>query len=202
MKLTAKEKPILFCGEMVRAILEGRKNQTRRVVKPDIAQAIESNYSKDDLLNPLIFTIETDNGRKGLMDFCPYNVSTLWVRETWSPIDCGCKTACTHRKCLYRATSIYAKELEIKWKPSIFMTRKYSRINLTVKNIRVERLQKITEEDAIAEGCTHTGLGINISADEIETAKEQYQRLWESINGKDSWNSNSYVWVIEFERLK
>jgi hypothetical protein len=219
---------------MVRAIQEGRKTQTRRIIGMETLKVIPRHKVCGDWCD---FATKVRGGKptKGIIhqagavsgkatngewlglkpeefDFvCPYakgqtylqnmgngksrwciipEDSKLWVKETfWIDQD-------DQDICFYAATD---PRSDIPLKPSIFMPRKYSRITLAVKHIRIERLQDISEEDAVAEGCLHTGLGISISADEIETAKEQYQRLWDSINGKGSWESNPMVWVIEFK---
>ena len=187
-----KERPILFSTLMVKSLLEGRKTQTRRVVKPQPDKILHGEpYWKlggfRDAWKPW--------GIKG---------DCLWVRETWCPYP----EELTGRR-WYRATdekshsrwrdnSKQPKHL-FNWRPSIFMPRWASRITLEITNVRIERLQDITEEDAIKEGCAHTGLGV--SADEIESAREQFEKLWDSINGKKfPWDSNPYVWVIEFQR--
>ena len=166
-----KERPILFSTEMVRAILDDRKTMTRRVVKPQPPE---------------------DWGVK-----CPYGKigDVLWVRETF------CKYKGDY---LYKADfdPLTRKEFERdnKWKPSIFMPRSASRISLRITNIRVERLNDITEEDAKLEGVIYPANPV------IENYGNGYRTnfrlLWESINGKASWGQNPWVWVIEFERLK
>ena len=208
-------KPILFSGAMVRAILDGRKSMTRRVVKPKHQPFI------DNLLKKFL------GGEWGNRPL-PYRPGMkLWVRETWIPYDTGDNWVAIAYKASYDddmygsaadqgATKTFPASEELvdkfksdiegyevcgsKWHPSIFMPRKFSRITLEVVSVRVERLQEITEEDAVREGCTHTGLGV--AADEIESAREQFQRLWDSIYSETfPWKSNPWVWVIEFRRL-
>lgn len=124
-----RERPIIFSGEMVRAILEGKKTQTRRVMKPDWVRALDLGEPED-----LVSAVTQ----------CPYGQvgDRLWVRETWHRHDDDIMC--------YRATEICIGFAQ--WKPSIFMPRKYSRITLEIVNIRVERVQDITFLDAIAEG--------------------------------------------------
>ena len=152
---------------------------------------------------------------------CPYGQpgDRLWVRETWqgyrmtsyeydeweameSPKDRNDD----HYSPVYKADG---KNFPEKWFPSIFMPREFSRIDLLIKDIRVERLQDISEADAIAEGCRPQFDKSNpVTMNGIQmmphiSAKEDFQRLWDSINGKKHpWESNPWVWVINFERIK
>ena len=197
-----KERPILFSGEMARAILEGRKTQTRRAVKPQ-----PGDHMRIPMLtqNGWQFMTHPDQLRDTISSWrCPFGIpgDRLWVRETWAEF-AGIEPK---SEIVYRADGTFdtpAKEhLRNKsWRPAIFMPRCASRIALEITAIRVELLQDISEDDAIAEGCTHTGIGRSIAADEIETAREQFQRLWESIYGEESWNANPWVWVIEFKKI-
>ncbi|MHB8109699.1 MAG: hypothetical protein ACYDHW_06675, partial [Syntrophorhabdaceae bacterium] len=118
---------------------------------------------------------------------------TLWVRETWSA---------DSTETIYRATHD-GPPFGGKWRPSIFMPRKFSRITLDVTGVRVERLQEITEGDATKEGCTPSFL------DEFENVWPQpfyrwgFRKLWDSINGKKyPWKDNPFVWVIEFKKAE
>ena len=170
-----KERPILFSGEMVRAILDGRKAQTRRTVKGSIVVG-------DPYCPP-----------------CPYGAQgcRLWVRETFAYTD---QHINYEPGWVYRATDPDWSEMEgFKWKPSIFMPRAASRITLEVERISVERLQDITEEDARAEGVT---VSKSIASDRVwPQYKDAYKVLWESINGEGSWAKNPWVWVVEFKKL-
>ncbi len=197
-----KERPILFSGEMVRAILSGEKTQTRRVVK------IKS-VVKTDML---IFNID------GLGPVnCPYGKigDRLWVRETWAMIDnygLDIQEGESVNYIEYRADTgnkypgewpedeARGNDEAPKWKPSIHMFRKYSRIDLEITNIRVERLQSITVEDIRAEGMKYY---VDING-EYETPDpwDIFSELWDSINKKKHpWKSNPFVWVVEFKRL-
>lgn len=182
-----KEKPILFSGEMVRAILDGRKTQTRRVCKPEHFNGSEM---------PLDHTMENaiQYGAK-----CPYGKvgDRLWVKETFAPNGVGSALAELFQskqqpKIYYRAT--HEGAVSWNWKPSIFMRREYSRITLEIVSVRVERLNDISQSDAVAEG-------VAWSYDEQRSPCEAYQSLWESINGAGSWAVNPWVWVIEFKRV-
>lgn len=188
-----KERPILFNGAMVRAILDGSKTQTRRVCKGQR---------------------ELSNNHDFQLDRCPYGKSgdRLWVRETWSKS----KQPYLSGHIFYRADgetngkqfALSYVERESKWRPSIHMPRWESRILLEVTNVRVERLQDISEEDARLEGITCGGClncGGNESCsceDPKPDARDSFIWLWESINGQGSWIYNPWVWVIEFKVIE
>ena len=191
------EKPILFSGEMVRAILEGRKTQTRRTVKPKF------------LYDP------TDDGWDILWATgqltCPYGEvgDRLWVRETWHydshmhELTGGEPDAPDGRylhRLVYRADNpdwqAYGG-----WRPSIFMPRWACRLELVVKSVRVERLQDIGHSDMKAEGC----LPPNNAGGSWDYLRETYWKpLWDSINAKRGygWDSNPWVWVVEFDKVQ
>ncbi|TXH46076.1 MAG: hypothetical protein E6Q97_30340 [Desulfurellales bacterium] len=201
-----KETPILFSGPMVRAILEGRKTQTRRVIKPQPVPFGVSSYKgsrqgwkwKPDSLNRRWNDDDKDPyntdpiGRAdlALSCECPYGQpgDRLWVRETWGP--------CAGGVC-YRAS----EEITVcpdggKWKPSIFMPRWASRITLEITDVRVERIKSISADDAEKEGC---GFGVN---DETGGPVARFKTLWDSINSKRGfgWDANPWVWAISFKR--
>lgn len=196
-----KERPILFSGVMVRAILEGRKTQTRRIIPFSTnlltADSLFKNPNKIKWTDGFGFT---SNG--SVMNVrevaCRYGKpgDRLWVRETF-------KTST--RGWVYKATSQHDHSNDLlPWKPSIFMPRHASRITLKITNIRVERLNDISEEDAKAEGvCDIPKL---LSAEENDFVGidknlfiERYRKLWQSINGSGSWEKNPWVWVVEFK---
>jgi hypothetical protein len=191
-----KERPILFSGEMVRAILAGKKTQTRRVVKLDVSNFFDPPNCQDDKDAgwPITTTREGDTVKAATL--CPHGQpgDRLWVRETWGHNGCG--NCPIH----YRADEPEWKNESLnpnaKWHPSIFMPRCASRILLEITAVRCERLQEITREDASAEGV--------VSFDELSTV-DRYAILWESINGKTPgkrWEDNPWVWVIEFRRIE
>lgn len=175
------EKPILFSTEMVRAILDGRKTQTRRVVKPSVFEK-GTNWFWNPNENICLAQY-----RKG---------DVLWVRETWAKDD-------TY---YYKADGSCGSRCG-KWKPSIHMPREAARIFLRVTNIRVERLQDITDDDAWKEGferdfpfCEKTEC--DTCLDEC-SARYKFNKLWDNLNAKRGcgWAANPWVWVIEFERI-
>ena len=166
-----KERPILFSGPMVRAILDGRKTQTRRVVK--IGSYRPSGPFGDHA------------------GYCPYGKpgDRLWVRETFfnEPNFHGVSAT------WYRADNDTFPGM---WKPSIHMPRRLSRITLEITAVRVESLNEINGMEAWREGCPY-----HPKADpEPEDMIAWYRKLWESINGPGSWAANPWVWVIDFRR--
>lgn len=196
-----KTTPILFSTDMVNAIRKGDKLMTRRIVKANI---------------PIGNWDET-------LKYCPYQVGNiLWVRETtcWVMLDHapdlleGAKerTLFVYKANVHPDWMEYAKEkYGYKWKPSIFMPKAACRIFLKITDIRVERLQDISEEDAVAEGVQKTfNILFNESRyrdyanvkDDWRSAVSSFQSLWASINGVDSWDENPWVWVIQFEKTE
>lgn len=202
-----KERPILFSSEMIRAILEGRKTMTRRVVK-DISSRADGEWHpfigpNDKQTGEWFFTTKTYAHVIGQHRKCPYGKpgDRLWVRETWSWIGNGFSVrdleflmAEGEINLIYKADDRYGT-FAGPWTPSIHMPRWASRILLEVVSVRVERVQDISEADALAEGCV----------DWVENAADAFHDLWESINGKDpekQWGANPWVWVIEFKRVQ
>lgn len=213
-----KERPILFSGPMVRAILSGRKTQTRRVAKPGRDPSLlDGSWSDEYVLDP---------GNHGwLMRDCPYGEAgdRLWVREAhiifptygqrradgkrWGPWGGLPTTLSEDGKQIAYYREGFDRCDPGRWRPSIHMPRWASRIALDVTGVRVERLQDISEADAIAEGilvqCSQTDVGWvgywpAADTEPYATAVEAYRALWESINGEGSWDTNPWVWVVEF----
>ncbi len=190
-----KSRPILFSGAMVRAILEGRKTQTRRVVKvPLHCRNTGCELTAGELSQSEINSADT---------LCPYGApgDELWVRETFKTVPVG-------QHVVYRADDQITAAQKVDhafgpWKPSIFMPRWASRISLQIKSVRVERLQDIAHYDCEAEGLVH-GARAMWSCPGTETifkeGRHGYKWLWNSINGPGSWDLNPWVWVIEFTR--
>jgi len=182
-----KEYPMLFDGRMVRALLAGTKTQTRRSINP---QPMPDIGVKTFL--PLTTVI-----RRG------YSCGDcLWVKETFLPNASGT----IYRADLDPLDAAGTGALYGGWKPSIFMPRRLSRITLQIDAIRVERLQDISEADALAEGVTirpdaKIASGLLQGRPGTTPAQLEYFALWESLNGKGSWKQNPWVWVIQFHRL-
>lgn len=192
------EKPAIFNSEMVRAILDGRKLMTRRICKDQSAEKymwVENTpmFPTDD---KLYTGWAKDCGFDYLLPVkCPYKKGMyLWVRETFVT-----GTHIGHAPWVrYRATDEEDVPEDTKWKPSIFMPRKLSRINLEIEHINVEQIQDITEEDALAEG-----IGKRIGSSSMGhtfTGVEHFHALWDSINKKRGygWAENPWCWVISF----
>lgn len=192
-----RERPILFSAPMVRAILDDTKTQTRRVVKPRKDRYIGCELAPGELAG------EVNNGE---FANCPYGRpgDRLWVRETWAYDD-------EDGEILYRADDIDATRnwdqqkhesglSKYKWRPSIFMPRVASRITLEITEVRVERLNSISEADAIAEGLIRAPYGwwSGREGSSSPTPQGAYALLWQDINGPESWSANPWVWVIEF----
>lgn len=209
MSAQIKERPILFSGAMVRALLDGSKTQTRREVKmpPSWDCFVCADwgggwwpYRSDDGESPTY-----DNNEIPLN--CPYGQpgDRLWVRETWAPHPDF--PACVRRP-VYRADPECKYDVP-RWRPSIHMPRWASRILLEVVSVRVERLQDISLDDCRAEGIGQCdGLGSKAEiidlAIRMGTFKQDVLRfatLWEQINGAGSWHANPWVWVVEFKRV-
>lgn len=216
-----KERPILFSGPMVRAILEGRKTQTRRVVKDSTFEATKQGRLMHE-------------GEAAA--WCPYGQpgDRLWVRETWAHDGPDLETARARFEDAlsggetygpyYRATESAPGTL--RWRPSIHMPRWASRITLEVTGVRVERLQEISEKDAQAEGARwkefgRCGSGFHLagwSMDDpfpeshaycLNTAPLAFANYINRLHGGDNWNlkpsnlwaENPWVWVVEFRKI-
>ncbi len=183
-----KERPILFSGPMVRAILDGRKTQTRRALQPQPATASDGRHL---------------GWKKFAAEFCRYGVpgDTLWVRETWQHED----TACEDHRC-GQPTHIYHKATEVapetfaRWRPSIYMPRWASRLTLEVTDVRIERVQEISVDDAIAEGVWIDPPDAHGFRSGVQRA---FQELWDSLNAKRGFGfeANPWVWALTFKRI-
>lgn len=194
MSEPTKDRPILFSAPMVRAILDGSKTQTRRVVKPLPLR-----------LSAGTFPLETDI--EGLMSPAmlarhPYGQpgDRLWVRETFSTHDLP------PDEVYYRATIIEdgltpQEACETRWRPSIHMPRWASRITLEIKSVRIERLNDISEPAAIAEGVSSNCPVGYIPAHQASPHTYCFSQLWDSAYGQGAWAGNPFVWVIEFEKV-
>ncbi len=198
-------KPILFNTEMVRAILDGRKTCTRRLVKPQPGKEYKNVFTiSDGETLEWVFAEDLPSG-SGVCVNPPYQPGDiLYVRETWKRAANG----------YYYYESWQKDDIAdiIKWKPSIHMPRKAARIWLEVTNVRVERLQEITEDECIAEGiyksscrgCNAT-FGCDVCPNEGYEEIEEFIELWNSTIKKNcldryGWDANPWVWVVEFKR--
>lgn len=238
-----KERPILFSGPMVRAIIEGRKTVTRRAVKglqipKEDPSKGETRFrwsavgQRDARYGFCVFGETEEQCAMELGEFgaCPYGRrgDRLWVRETWQYADWteeGEPWICYQadgKRILHlpedtpgdwaqRLESIWAdlsepsnyaidnRAADRRWRPNIHMPRWACRILLEVTAVRVERLQDISEEQAIAEGIDVHQQGF--FGNGCVTAKAAFRELWWSINGEGDWEANPWVWVVEFKRV-
>ena len=198
-----KERPILFSHSMVRAILEGKKSQTRRAIKLPAAPMRLGEWEPTTVGGEGCFTFGKNrekisvpeqtaiwHTRNGKTLVCPYGEvgNRLWVRETFKPISGGYAFKADNHVNWCKSVR------ETKWRPSIHMPRRASRIDLEITGVRIERLGDISRDDAIAEGAPRP--------DAAYSMRDSYRMLWEAINGKGSWDLNPWVWVIEFTRVK
>lgn len=222
-----KEHPILFSGPMIRAILAEKnpKTQTRRLVKPQPERRgeYEAQYAEYDADRNVAAFYDRRGGMSGYDAKCPYGkpgTSRLWVREglrqygkTVTPMDLITGRQSTAQ---YAATMTPvaggpngtdpAGRALWRWQrsylPSMFMPRWASRITLEVVSVRVERLQEISEEDAVAEGVDAVSLA-DVPRSAAWNRRQDFAALWDSLNSKRGpWDSNHWVWVVEFERVE
>jgi hypothetical protein len=202
----SKQRPILFSTPMVQAILEGRKTQTRRVIKPQpaVGEARYDGTSDLDMDGKLYHFLEHIEQGQPLERYynlgqCPYGQpgDMLWVRETWALLS----DEPLPTQYLYKASD--KPTPGTRWKPSIHMPKEACRLFLRITNVRVERLQKISRQDAAAEGvCIENPLQRFPGYQTHRWPEENFQKLWESISGEQSWLDNPWVWVVEFEKLE
>lgn len=193
-----KEHPIIFSGPMVRAILEGRKTMTRRVVKPSVKCCTVGAYTTDSGSAKPVNVQEDGDPWTDIS--CPYGQpgDRLWVRETWTECD-GVFYAATD-------TRPGMNGIPQAWRPSIFIPRWASRITLEVTDVRVERVQDISDEDAVREGTfvNQNAIGVQLTNRDETIPRAVFADLWDSINAKRgySWEANPWVWIIEFKYEK
>lgn len=224
------ERPILFSAPMVRALLDGSKSQTRRLVAPanslvdgegyrawphldfDGSEWVDAGPSPAGNPGPYLKVANIDGERRHRVYSRIQVGDVLWVKETFaSNAQIGVHPA--DASIVYRATDPDWSECGAwRWKPSIFMRRAESRITLRVTSVRVERLQDISEADARAEGACELPLqegapgawwrvpGTGMGPH--RSARAAFKALWESINGAESWAANPWVWVVGFERVE
>ena len=216
-----KERGMIFNGEMVRAILDGRKTQTRRPIKWKQTRFTEIGEREDGSKWPW------SEDAEHACDFwhpCPFGAvgDRIWVRETWSsdfanyyPNDRVWYAADNNRQLdidmVDGVRGIYSPESDVhvpfRWHPSIHMPRWASRILLEITDVRVERLNAINEHDAQAEGVAKLRGGFwkhyqpGWTQHQL-SARGSFVTLWKSIYGDESWNSNPWVWVIKFKRIE
>lgn len=196
------DRPIIFSAPMVRALLDGRKTQTRRIVKDRGALPEFCGGRYDNKNDPTNYGWQDyERGEWITLDmfrryrFVPYSHGDrLWVKETF--------TKTQHGTAVYRADAtdetgqrwhsiaVGDPNREVKWTSPIFMPRTKSRLTLIVTDVRVQRLQEISHHDAVSEGVQPNGMGA--------TPVDQFADLWNSIHGPDAWDANPWVAAISF----
>lgn len=206
-------RPIIFNGEMVRALLDGRKTQTRQVLKPQ--PEYRGGYGcmhdpeewgwEDECGNHAPVTSHRPRGQ----NYAPGDL--LWVRETWAKSGFGWGNESRLGRKHYRADPDHGwQPCWGPWKPSIHMPRWASRLTLRVTDVRVQRVQKISEGDAEAEGCSASGWSPspadpdNVTGAESLSARDAFTRLWNSIYAKrgTGWDANPWVVAITFDVIR
>lgn len=209
-----RECPIIFNAEMVRAVMEGRKTQTRRIIKVQPHAGVRNSV--------LVKSGFEDGHGKELV--CPFGAvgDRLWVRETWQgplfdeeQLDEFLRDTepfYTPKYCQYAADGGPKPEycdrddnIRYGWRPSIHMPRWASRITLEITGVRVERLQDISQADAIAEGAPPSHPSIDAVSRDYgfpDFSRSWFGQTWWSIYGAESWQANPWVWVIEFKRVE
>lgn len=202
-----RERPVLFSAPMVRSLLDGSKTQTRRVLKQAVGPSLSVGIEDESGVAELSWLHGDGPGHDVHETIkrvpCPYGApgDRLWVRETWAHhVHAQSAQRADDGPFVYAADGVAALRMRLssKWTPGIHMFRWASRITLEVTEVRVERLQAISEADALAEGIDDGWLVRN----QVPPPRVlSYRRLWEDINGADSWNANPWVWVISFRRL-
>lgn len=227
-----KTHPILFNTEMVQAILQGRKTQTRRVIKADIpekATFIGCTESKEKGVG-FYFSDGTTGIMQGfypsLLDdlYCPYGQvgDVLWVRENFYSIESENHWS-VYQMVMCKSKIFYAADIQNpetirplhrgKNRPSIHMPKKFARIFLQITDVRIERLNDISDKDSISEGiktdncegkdCYYFYPSNDLRDDSyLDSPKTSFYSLWNSINGEKAWALNPWVWVVEFERIE
>ena len=212
-----KERGLIFNGEMVRAILDGRKTQTRRIMKIQPSDGFHPTHNGYDLdLNAHWYTpgVVDKNGylqpaKKdvfGVADenegyTCPFGAvgDRIWVRETWAEAGAGAPDLKLYRADYPEHLPTHYENVppadDIRWTPSIHMPRWASRLTLEITGVRVERLRDLSEDDAKSEGITPPSGGVLPGWE----YRINFRDLWMSIYGADNWEANPWVWVIEFK---
>jgi hypothetical protein len=210
-----KEVPILFSGEMVRAIIAGKKTMTRRTTglhrvnkSPDKVQFIRMQEYPDGTYRA-IFQHDDADAPGSIKS--PYGKTgdVLWVRESWNVEQIPAPPEGDRDQLLYYYKATEKQYVDMKWKPSIHMPKVISRTWMLVTNINVERLQDVSDEDAIAEGVERIGDpakgGFKDYVAEGKSpwmcARNSFFTLWQSINGEDSLCENPWVWAVSFKVL-
>ncbi|MBE5251589.1 hypothetical protein [Mixta mediterraneensis] len=227
-----KERPIIFNPEMIKAIIDGRKTMTRRIMKvqPDspnfgLLRITDSTKRADIGKYHWAESNATGTHTRSALFTCPFGAvgDRLWVRETWQAIHDSLdefgnvdertwmpsipKSSDSYWHAVYAETSGQSNREDrgFPWRPSTHMPRWASRITLEITGVRVERLQDISQADAIAEGAPPSHPSIDAVSRDYgfpDFSRSWFGQTWWSIYGEESWQANPWVWVIEFKRVE
>ena len=195
-----KERGLIFNGEMVRAILDGRKTQTRRIMKNQPAGDFPQTPALIRNVVGAGFQWYGHYGESGIFN-CPFGAvgDRIWVRETWAEAGASAPDLKLYRANYPEHVPTHYENVppadEIRWTPSIHMPRWASRLTLEITGVRVERLRDLSEDDAKSEGITPSSGGVLPGWE----YRINFRDLWMSIYGADNWEANPWVWVIEFK---
>ncbi|MGK9175902.1 hypothetical protein KXR87_22220 [Yokenella regensburgei] len=207
-----KERGMIFNAEMVRAILDGRKTQTRRIIQSAAKnmqarghEVISHRAPGDKWYGNHVYSMRDRSGvwqdftNEEFLAKCTFGQpgDHIWVRETFG--DCG-------DRLVYRADIDDGAKCKVKrWTPSIHMPRCASRITLEITDVRVERLNDISQKDAIAEGAPPSHPSIDSVSQQFgypDFSRSWFGQTWQYIYGEESWQANPWVWVIEFKHIE
>ncbi|CAH3854413.1 hypothetical protein AI2799V1_3317 [Enterobacter cloacae] len=205
------ERGMIFNGEMVRAILDGRKTQTRRIIKD--CTVGRDPISKFIQIGKKFIGCYPEDVPELIRECCPYGVpgDRIWVRETWAEAGASAPDLKLYRANYPSHVPTHYENVppaeDVRWTPSIHMPRWASRILLEITDVRVEQLKSISEEEARSEGVAQLREGFwkhyqpGWTQHQL-SARGSFTTLWESIYGFGEWDRNPWVWVIEFKRIE
>ncbi len=205
------ERGMIFNGEMVRAILDGRKTQTRRIIKD--CTVGRDPISKFIQIGKKFIGCYPEDVPELIRECCPYGVpgDRIWVRETWAEAGASAPDLKLYRANYPAHVPTHYENVppaeDVRWTPSIHMPRWASRILLEITDVRVEQLKSISEEEARSEGVAQLREGFwkhyqpGWTQHQL-SARGSFATLWESIYGFGEWDRNPWVWVIEFKRIE
>lgn len=205
------ERGMIFNGEMVRAILDGRKTQTRRIIKD--CTVGRDPISKFIQIGKKFIGCYPEDVPELIRECCPYGVpgDRIWVRETWAEAGASAPDLKLYRANYPAHVPTHYENVppaeDVRWTPSIHMPRWASRITLEISGVRVEQLKSISEEEAQSEGVARLREGFwkhyqpGWTQHQL-SARGSFATLWNSIYGSGEWDRNPWVWVIEFKRIE
>lgn len=205
------ERGMIFNSEMVRAILDGRKTQTRRIIKD--CTVGKDPISKFIQIGKKFIGCYPEDVPELIRECCPYGVpgDRIWVRDTWAEAGASAPDLRLYRANYPAHVPTHYENVppseDVRWTPSIHMPRWASRITLEITGVRVEQLKSISEEEARSEGVARLREGFwkhyqpGWTQHQL-SARGSFATLWDSIYGSGEWDRNPWVWVIEFKRIE